>query len=65
MYSCVMLAFKLLAAFCPEAGPERGHHEGWPQVPTLKAMQVTNTLVVVVVLKACFSQNSLTSISIS
>ena len=41
-----MLALKLLAAFCPEAGPERGHHEGWPQVSSLKAMQVTNTLVI-------------------
>ena len=44
MYNCVMLALKLLKAFCPETGP---HHFsqiglGWPSPAVLKALQVSS-----------------------
>jgi len=43
MYSCVMLALKLLKAFCPEAGPHQFSQIGlgWPSPAVLKALQVS------------------------
>ena len=43
MYSCVMLALKLLKAFCPESGPEQVDQTrpGWPSPVVLKALQVS------------------------
>ena len=41
MYSCIMLAVKLLAAFCPEAGPQQGNQQGWPRAYVLTALQVS------------------------
>lgn len=40
MYSCVMLALKLLAAFCPEVGPQQEHQQGWPRSYVLISLQV-------------------------
>lgn len=40
MYSSVMLALKLLVAFCPEAGPQQEHQNGWPRVYVLTLLQV-------------------------
>ncbi len=44
MYSCVMLALKLLKAFCPEAGPHQFSQIGlgWPSPAVLKALQVSS-----------------------
>lgn len=41
MYSCVMLALKLLKAFCPQAGPHQFSQIGlgWPSPAMLKALQ--------------------------
>ena len=44
MYSCVMLALKLLKAFCPQAGPHQFSQIGlgWPSPAMLKALQVSS-----------------------
>ena len=41
MYSCIVLALKLLVAFCPEAAPQHEHQAGWPNPHTLKLLQVS------------------------
>ena len=45
MYSCIMLALKLLVAFCPEAGPQQPKQKGWPQPYILTALQVSFILL--------------------
>lgn len=40
MYSCIMLALKLLAAFCPEVGPQHELQQGWPRSDVLISLQV-------------------------
>lgn len=45
MYSCILLALKLLEAFCPEAGPQQQKQKGWPQAYILTALQVSASTV--------------------
>ncbi len=42
MYSCIMLALKLLTAFCPEVGPQQMSQigPGWPSPVVLRALLV-------------------------
>ena len=44
MYICIVLALKLLKAFCPEAGPHQFSQIGlgWPSPAVLKALQVSS-----------------------
>ena len=46
LYTCVMLALKLLTAFCPEVGPQKMNQIGlgWPSPVVLKALQVSSQL---------------------
>ena len=43
MYSCTLLALKLLVAFCPEGGPQQPKQKGWPQAHILTALQVSSS----------------------